>query len=144
MCGGVVEELSDGDGGCFCAFGLGGSEGAECDEHSGVNCAGIIEEDSDDLLEASERFGRERWGGVVGVGVLDCGLGADVGEFGGLVRRSQALRCRRCGGRSPRRGSGRSRGCCPVGGDGVERLEGVDEVLGVVVSDVFDSEVVND
>ena len=73
MCGGVVEELSDGDGGCFCAFGLGGSEGAECDEHSGVNCAGKMEEDSDDLLEASERFGRERWGGVVGVGVLDCG-----------------------------------------------------------------------
>jgi hypothetical protein len=32
----------------------------------------------------------------------------------------------------------------PVGGDDVEEFEGVNEVLGVVVANVFDSEVVGD
>ena len=44
----------------------------------------------------------------------------------------------------PLDGDTRIEGACPVGGDGVQFLEGAEEMLGVFAADVFDSEVIYD
>jgi hypothetical protein len=44
----------------------------------------------------------------------------------------------------PFEGKAAVEGTSPVGGDGVERLEGVDEVLGVFLTNIFYTEVVDD
>ncbi len=64
MGGGVVEELGECLGSGFSALGLGRSEGTEGDKHRGVDCSGIVEKCADDLLDPSDVFFCEGWGGV--------------------------------------------------------------------------------
>ena len=84
MAGGVVEQLDDGVHGCFRAVSLGGSKAAESDEHGAVDGTGVVEEDSDDLLDELLVFGTER-GRSVGLG-RELALGAVVGSLPGMRR----------------------------------------------------------
>ena len=55
MGGTVVEELSDGDGECFSAVGLGVCERrAKSDEHGAIDGVSIVEKGADDVLELGE------------------------------------------------------------------------------------------
>lgn len=60
----IVEELGDGNGCGFSAFGLGRGERSESDEHGAVNGTGVVEEDTNDFLKTSEALGVERFGCV--------------------------------------------------------------------------------
>ena len=160
MGGAVVKELGDGDGGCFGASCLSRCEGAECHQYGGVNCPRIVEKDADDLLQSCEFLGGQRWCGVVFLGVLDfgaisgcgpgvwcmlcagCGLRLQGCDGAGYVAGHVDVAC--AGNVVPIEGEAAVEGAAPVGGYGVEQLEGVDEVLGVVVPDIFDPEIVDD
>ena len=110
-------------------------------------------------MEAGEGFGSERRGGVFGFGVLDLGaVGGFVPGMGGMLRacRWWMLKCLEGVGDVAWHGDvdvsvdivpveceAAVELACPVFCDRVERLEGVDEVLGMVIADVLDSEVID-
>ena len=72
----IVEELGDGNGCGFSAFGLGRGERSESDEHGGVDGACIIQQGAEDFLNAFGIAGVKCWGSV------RCG---DVLGFGAIL-----------------------------------------------------------
>ena len=90
--GDVVEELVDGFVCSGCCGGLFGGDCVECDEHRAVDCSCVIEEGSDDALDACY-FG---WWEDGEIGLVDGVLyfGAVVGAVP-LMRRVLWLRRRR-------------------------------------------------
>ena len=65
--GHIVEHLVDCISCVFCSFGLLGSDSTECCEQFVVNCSGIVEKGSDNILEVLKNpcFIEERAGVVV-------------------------------------------------------------------------------
>ena len=70
VCCCIVQQMDNGFGGCFGGIGLGGSDGAEGNEHSGVHRKAVIQEVTNDSLNSGDGAGRKFVGGVVGVCVL--------------------------------------------------------------------------
>ena len=71
--GGVIKEAKGTKVRAFDCLGLVVSQRAEGDEHCWVDCNGILEHRSDDLLERVYRFGGKLGRRVVYFGVLDAG-----------------------------------------------------------------------
>ncbi len=76
---------------------MGRCEQAEGDKNRGVNCATVVQEGADDLLDVLLLVLGERSGGVDGFGILDpCSISGDsvlvglvLGFVGRLVSKSQ-------------------------------------------------------
>ena len=160
MSGRVVEELGDRNGGGFGAVVLLGGERAESDEHGAVDGAGVVEEGANNVLEMCERF-RVEAGGRVGVrSVLDGGavggrvpvMRRVVGTCGGRVKKlvdgvgdiAGHGEIDGAGGVVPFEVETAVEGALPVGGGGVFGVESVDEMLGMLGTNVLDAEVVDD
>ena len=54
VCGTVVQQLCDGLGSGFGAFGLSRCESAECNQHGGVDGASVIQEGANNFLEVGD------------------------------------------------------------------------------------------
>jgi hypothetical protein len=157
--GTIVEKVRDGKGSGGGAFGLGGGNGTESDQHGGVNGAGIVEESADDFLDAMEVRGWERSGGVGRWGELDgdaiAGRDPGVGRVLGTGRKGVleafegllhiAGHGAVTGARVviPVKAEAKVESAVPALGDVVEQAEGVGEVLGVFASNVANGEVVD-
>lgn len=75
MSGTVVEEVRDGLGCSLSAFGLGRGNGAEGNEHGGVNGTCVVKESANNFLNAGDSRGGKRgrsvrWGSKLSGGTI--------------------------------------------------------------------------
>ena len=61
VCCDIVKELVNSYGGVFSGMCLLGADGAKCGEEFVINCAGIIEERTDNALDAFDPFVVKGW-----------------------------------------------------------------------------------
>jgi hypothetical protein len=130
--------------------GLGSCDGAESDEHCWVNGNAVVQERTDDLLEAGHLGFVERRASVEIGCVLDFGAVGRLIPFVGCTAGwrvcSNIVGHRNVNillGVVPFYGEATIKFTFPGGGDDVKILKGFDEVVGIVFADVLDAKVVD-
>ena len=159
VCGAIVQQLGDGLGSGFGSLGLSGCESAECNQYGRVDGACVIQEGANNFLEAGDagrvQRGRViRWGwqlsgsSIVGGGpcmrgMLSSGAGSVLEFCKGFLDVAGHRIVDSAGFVIPLESEATVQGAGPIGGDDVQLLQGVDQMLGMFAAGILDAKVID-